>query len=203
MTFYNPAIPTPTLSFADWQTGFLNNFANLSTAFSVNHIPLNASSNAGDHTFIQLLEQAASQQTNLSEFSVYTKKDPSTTDQIFMRYQGNGTEFQFSCYQIYPLIATASQVPFFTFLPGKIMCYFGLFNQTVSTPLQNKIFLNPPIARNIISVNLTPAGGGQSTASSSVTLVTNTNGITTALQLPSPIPSVAPATQYYLVLANI
>jgi hypothetical protein len=118
-----------------------------------------------------------------------------------MRYQGNGTEFQFSCYQTYPLTSTPSQVPFFTFLPGKVICYFGLFNQTVSTPIQNQIKLNPPIARNIISVNLT--GSNNTNSASSVTLITNTDGITTALQLSTSNINVAPATQYYIVLANI
>jgi hypothetical protein len=200
MLNYNPNVPRITDSFAEWQPEFLMNFQQLFNAFSQNHVPLNAVSNAGNHNYIQLFEQTSPQQTNVGEFAIYTKEDESTTDQIFMRYQGNGTEFQFSCYQIYPISSTALQVPFFTFLPGKVICYFGLFNQTVSTPIQNQIILTPPIARNIISIDLTPVQTG---TPSSVTLVTNKNRITTALTLSSPIPSVAPQSQYYVVLANI
>ncbi len=201
MLNYNPNVPLVTDSFSAWQPEFLMNFSQLSKAFSQNHVPLTAGSNAGNHNYIQLFEQTSPQQTNVGEFAIYTKEDDTTTDQIFMRNQGNGTEYEFSCYQIYPITPTASQVPFFTFLPGKVICYFGLFNQTVSTPLQKNITLTPPIARNIISVNLT--GANNTNAASSVTLVTNTNAIITDLTLSTAVASVAPATQYYTVLANI
>lgn len=200
MLNYNPNVPRITDSFAEWQPEFLMNFKQLFRAFFQNHVSLSSTSNAGNHTYIQLFEQTSPQQTNVGEFAIYTKEDDTTTDQIFMRYQGNGTEFQFSCYQIYPLTPTDSQTPFFAFLPGKVICYFGLFNQTVSVPIQNQILLNPPIARNIISVNLT--GVNNTNPASSVTLVTN-NKITTALTLSTAVASVAPATQYYVILANI
>ena len=201
MLNYNPNVPLVTDNFAAWQPEFLMNFSQLSKAFSQNHVPLTAGSNAGNHNYIQLFEQTSPQQTNVGEFAIYTKEDDTTTDQIFMRNQGNGTEYEFTCYQIYPITPTASQVPFFTFLPGKVICYFGLFNQTVSTPLQKNITLIPPIARNIISVNLT--GANNTNSASSVTLVTNTKGIITDLTLSTAVASVAPATQYYTVLANI
>lgn len=201
MLNYNPNVPRITDSFAEWQPEFLMNFQQLFAAFSQNHIALNSNFGAGNHKYIQLFEQTSPQQTNVAEFAIYTKLDDTTTDQIFMRNQGNGTEYQFSCYQIYPLNETTSQVPFFTFLPGRIICYFGVFNQTVSVPIQNQILLNPPIARNIISVNLT--GANNTNPASSVTLVTNTSGITTALTLSTAVASVAPASQYYVILANI
>jgi hypothetical protein len=148
---YDPQTPkTPSTSLADSQMPFLINFSQLFDIFEVNHISLNATSNAGNHTTIQLLEQENALQTDLSEISVYTKDVPGQTDQIFLRYQANGTEFQFTNYQIYAISPTT----FFTFLPGKIIVYFGSFTQLPS----NVLPLFPAIAKNIMAMSFCPIG---------------------------------------------
>ena len=124
---FNPSNPLVTDTFANWQICFLANFQRLFLDFNKNHVPLDDVSASGNHTYIELIEQAEKsfQQTGVGEISVYTKDVIGQTDQIFMRHQ-DGTEFQFSNYQIYPLMETPSQRGFFTFLPGKVICYFGI-----------------------------------------------------------------------------
>lgn len=155
---FNANVPLVTDPFADWQVSFLKNFKQLYNASSVNHVPLDDPivANRGNHTIIELMEQDTEIQTNIGEMSIYTKNVESQTDQIFMEYEGNGTEFQYTNYQLYTLDpikngATIVQNQYFTFLPGKIIVYFGSL-EVGSTP---NIILNPPVAKNIITVNLT------------------------------------------------
>ena len=150
-TYYNPNTPISTESFAQWQENFSENFTQLDTAFSANHVPLEAASNAGNHNVIQLLEQASTRQTNVSEISVYTLDAPGQTDQLYMNIQGQ--EFQFTNYQIYPLTQPNT---YFTFLPGRLIVYFGLFSPIGNGSSQN-LYLLPTIAKNIVSANFTQA----------------------------------------------
>lgn len=156
---YQPDIPLRKDKFNDSQGEFLTNFMDIFNAFSQNHVPLNATSNAGNHTIIQLLEQSTGTQfqTNAGEISAYVKNVPGQTDQVFLRYQGNQKEFQFTNYQLYSLPAIGNQIPFFTFLPGKIIMYFGFVN-----PLSNigTIDLTPKVSINICGVNIGPLGDG-------------------------------------------
>jgi len=200
---YNANFPLVKDSYGSWQPQFKDNFTQLSRAFAVNHVPLEAASSAGNHTIIQLLEQQSSQQTGVSEFSIYSKAvqyADQETDQIFMRFQGNGTEFQFTNYQIYPL----SQVDtYFTFLPGKIICFFGIFDYATAPNgallpggIQLKrLNLLPAISRNIMSVNFTNiANPGGATPSFDLIMQ---NQFIIALQ-PRSIRNL-----YYMVLANV
>ncbi len=201
---YNPNTPLVTTSFADWQINFKNNFTQLFNAFSINHKSLNSATNAGDHLQIELVQQDKSQQTNQGEISVYTKAVEGQKDQVFMRYQGNGTEFQYSTYQIYSILATTEQTFYFTFLPGNILAYFGQFNPTDTA---KTLKLLPPVARNIISVNLTPIPGNvPANTPPAVSLVLNNNKtIVTGITLftSGTTSEITSSSQFYIVLANI
>ncbi len=75
-----------------------------------------------------------------------------------MRYQRNGQEYQVTNYQIYPLPLVKSkdtllQEGYFSFLPGGIIIYFGLMTKEGMT--KQKLLINPPIAKNICSINFT------------------------------------------------
>lgn len=129
------------------------NMQKLFEAFARNHVSIN-DANAGNHTFLKLIEQMNPIQTNVSEISIYTKNVEGQTDQVFFRYQGNGQEFQFTNYQIYkPDQKSTSRSRFFTFLPGKIILYFGSFfnNKRIE-----KVSLAPPVSTKIMTVNLCP-----------------------------------------------
>lgn len=192
---YDPNFPLVKNSYGSWQPQFLQNFTQLALAFAQNHVPLTAASDQGNHTIIQLLEKENPQQTNVSEFSVYSKPveySDKSTDETFMRFQGNGTEFQYTNYQIYPLTIPNS---YFTFLPGKIICYFGLLN---AGPGKFKnLPLNPPIAKNIMSANFTNTIALTFGGTASYTPIIQ-NGIITSLNLTANNNIV-----YYLVMANI
>jgi len=151
---YNPNTPTLQLPYADWQIQFQQNFTQLNTAFSQNHVSLTSGSNAGNHTYIQMPEQSSNPQTSLAEFSIYVKNVETQTDQIFFTYPGNTPVVQFTNYQIYSVQPTANQTTYFTFLPGGLLVYFGTFGPLSASSIpSNTLFLNPPVVKNILSVN--------------------------------------------------
>jgi hypothetical protein len=212
---YNPNVPQRKDNFSSSQGDFLSNFMSIYNAFKINHVALDSSSNAGNHTIIQLKEQDANApfQTDVGEISIYCKPVENQGDQVFLRYQGNQNEFQLSAYQIFapPVIDNDSivQTPFFTYLPGRVLLYFGTIECTLSnaaTPLR----LRPPIATNIISVNLSVEGTitNQRNLPPWVTISPkNGNGFYETINLFKdsslfPGPSIE-LTYFYMVLANI
>lgn len=155
---YDPNTPSVKLNFADWQIQFIQNFIQLAAAFAQNHVPLNdpTVANRGNHTYIQLPEQTTDSQTGATEFSIFSKDVEEQTDQVYFTYPGNTPVIQFTNYQIYALKSDLQQIPFFTFLPGGLLIYFGIF--VFLGPGKNTLFLKPAIARNIVSINLCPIG---------------------------------------------
>lgn len=149
---YNTGIPEPETNIAEAQTLFQNNFTRLFEVFATDHVSLDSSSNAGNHNVIQLVELPSPESTQSQEIAIYSKKVEGQTDQLFMRYQGNGKEFQITEYQIYSIVPTDKQEAYFTFLPGKIIVYFGkVFSVgTTSFPID----INPPVTRVISGVNI-------------------------------------------------
>lgn len=199
---YDPNTPITSQSFAEWQEQFIENFTQLNNAFQENHIALDAASGNGNHTVLEMLQREDPQATGNAELAVYSKDVEGQTDQIFIRNPANGVEYQFTNYQIYSLSATNPN-QYFTFLPGKILCYFGLF--TPNNPGPIKLFtLNPAIAKNILSVNFTstvPVLGSGVTYS----LNAPQNGIykslnVLAIGLPTMLNS---DIHYYTIMANI
>lgn len=193
---YNPNVPenlSDTL--ADSQPEFLDNFLKLYNTFKVNHVALDAGATAGNHTIVQLLEQGQAIQTDLNEISVYTKDVAGQTDQVFLRYQGNGQEIQLTNYQIYSINSTT----FFTFLPGKILVYFGSFTTLPS----NVLSLFPAIAKKIMSVSFCPIGNTP-TYKPKIVLQQPSSGFYTRINVTSSLFfNQAPPACYYLILANI
>jgi hypothetical protein len=134
----------------------------MSAAFKVNHVPLEATTNIGAHIIAELIEQALPIETGVGEITAYARDADGQTDQLFLRYQGNQKEFQYTNYQLYSVTDT----DFFTFLPGRILIYFGLF-----TPKTGKNFdenytikLVPGIATKIISAVLCQEGSTPNSA---------------------------------------
>ena len=207
MTFqpgpYDPNTPEmATDSLATSQSEIQNNFQQLFNIFAKNHISLDALTSAGNHNVIQLKQQGDSQQTDVSTINIYTKNDEGTTDQIFLKYQDNITEFQLSCYQIYGLTqfpGTSEQ--YITFLPGRILVYFGSVDPV---QFKNSIELYPPIAKNIMSVDLCPKTINPATLSFKpwISLEKSEAGFFTKIALkPAIAQGVNPV--FYIVLANI
>jgi len=209
---YNPNKPLRKDKFNTSQLDFLNNFMTLYTAFSANHVALDAASNAGNHNVIQLLEQPAGSmfQTDIGEISIYCKPVTDQGDQLFLRYQGNQPEFQLSAYQIYSLATLTgngiTQVQFFTFLPGKVLLYFGTINCTLPFFATLPLYLKPPIAKNIITANFTLLGTTPGYPPTISIKTANENGFYEAIYLlnASVFPEIiGNQTFFYVVLANI
>lgn len=157
---YNPNVPIANWTYSQWQPSFLNNFQQLYNAFKSNHEPLDAASNIGNHTNVQFYDQLDSPNVVISELGLFAKLVPNQVDQIFMKYQDNKTEFQWTNYQLYVLSPTPRQTPFFTTLPGGVIVYFGTFFRSLTSA--NTIDLAPYVAKNIISANAyIGSGGGQ------------------------------------------
>lgn len=163
---YNPNYPEIESTWADWQIQFIQNFTQLGLAFSQNHVPLDdpTVANRGNHTYIQMPEQIADAQTGAQEFSIYSKLVEGQTDQVFFTFPGNTPVVQFTNYQIYTVQPRFDppQVTFFTFLPGGLIVYFGIFGPfnpgNKNGVFNNLLKLNPAISKNIVSVNLCHIG---------------------------------------------
>lgn len=194
---YNPNVPeSPSDFLATSQLDILNDFTSIFNIFLKNHSSLN-SATAGNHTNIQLLDFQASPQTGVSELSVYAKKVDKQTDQLFLRYSGNGTEVPITNYQIYSLLATDDQISYFTFLPGGIIAYFGSF---IKLP-NNTLNLVPPVATKIITISFCPSGDAD--LKPAVNLIQPANEFYTAIKVnANSTLNTNPPACYYLVLAN-
>jgi hypothetical protein len=207
---YNPQIPQPPQSIAESQGNFLTNFMRLYEAYSRNHVPLDAASNAGNHNVVQLYEQPTGLATGTSEISIYSKDVVGQEDQIFIRFSGNGQEVQYTNWQIYALPqrmngTTVLQTPYFTFLPGGLIAYFGIvFAGGVSFDL----VLEPTICKNIASVSLCPTNvPNPAVFPSNASPERNTDGFFSKIVL-SPAQTLSAisginANQYYLIIGNI
>lgn len=204
-TEYNANFPKSNSSIGNSQPQFLTNFGELYDAFVANHVALDAASNAGNHTVVELVEQENFPQTDVGEISIFTFDDETQTDQLFINYQGNAQQVQFTNYQIYFIKPTATQTTYFTFLPGRVLVCFGTLSPTAITQVLNLV---PPVALNIMSANFCPL----STASLNLTsgssipnfkIVQNTTDFITQLNVTASFIGQKFVSYFYMVLANI
>lgn len=195
---YDPKVPKqPTDSLATSQPDLMANFQSLFNIFGNNHVSLDAGATAGNHTIIQLIELDNVPQTSPTEISIYVNKVEGQTDQVFLQYGGNGQEVQMTNYQIYSLTGTSPN-SYFTFLPGKMIAYFGSF---VKLP-NNQLILQPGVAIHIISMAFCPIGT-ISNFKPKVTLQQPSNEFYTTINVFAAAGINVPAPScYYFVLAN-
>lgn len=208
--FYNSNVPLVSTTFDQWQKLFLDNFDQMNRAFKNNHVPLTDASGTGNHTIIQLVEQATDSkiQTNIGDFASFTKDVSDQTDQVFMQYQGNGTEFQYTNYQIYnvPDILdgkTVVQTSFFTTLPGKLIICFGSVLAASSKPSTVSVKIFPPVIRNIISINATLIGTALTNSSFQAVPIQADNKFFTSIDMKYNKNSNRFVPFYYLVMGNL
>lgn len=149
---YNPQIPEKETNIPTAQTEFLRNFRGIFNAFSMNHVPLNDPTNPGNHSIVEMVGQKNSKSTLNQEIIIYSKKVANQTEQLFMRYQSNGKEFQLTEYQIYSVEPTIFQSSYFTFLPGGLVIQFGKLFSSGFTDFNISVI--PPVSKNITGVNL-------------------------------------------------
>jgi hypothetical protein len=208
---YEPNIPQEESTVGNNQVPFLNNFNQLFLAFGNDHIALNDPTNAGNHSVIKLAEQGNTDDeipsdpaTNIGEIAFYSLKPTDQTDQIFFRQQNNADPVQYTNYQIYPLApimqgSVVVQRPFFSFLPGNIIVYFGTF-----TPNANPfdLIIEPVVSTNIYGVNLgvlnTP-----STFVSNVAPLLNASGKCNIVRTTRSVSTIAAPPQSYIIFGNV
>lgn len=206
-TIYNPNVPLKSWSYSQWQPSFLTNFQQLYNAFKANHEPLDALSNAGNHTNVQLYDQPSSPTVSYAELGLFAQLVPNQVDQIFIKYQDNKTQFQWTNFQLYPVSPIGNnQTTYFTMLPGGIICYFGTYtiSEFGSPILKPVLYLNNPnIAKNLLSVNITQINipGTASNGPPSVSPVI-VDGIINSLQLTTTGTPAGLNSYYYMILAN-
>ena len=208
---YNPKTPLPDDTIADSQSSFLDNFSTLFTAFAQNHVSLNAAANAGNHNLVEMVETPPQNapSTKEDEIAIYVKKAAGSTDQIWMRYPLNGKEFQLTEYQIFPIPELKEknvpfQIPFFSFLPGGVIVYFGkVFPAVTPEARPFPINLFPAICRNVMGVNICPIGGvNANIPQPNVTFTINNLNIITSINLTSVAATTLPDC-YYLIFGNM
>jgi len=87
---YSPNIPQPNNRPSNSQPQLLENFSQLNTIFNVNHQTFNAATNAGKHTHVDMIAQAAP--TPLAgEGSLYVFNTGGTREQCRYRRESSGT----------------------------------------------------------------------------------------------------------------
>ena len=180
---YNPNTPEVETTWADWQVQFIQNFTQLATAFSQNHVPL-----------------VNPPQTGASEFTIHNKNVEGQTNQVYFTYPGNSPVVQFTNYQLYSVNPTPTQTTYFTFLPGKILVYFGSAGPSKKNEYLS-IFLNPPVCRNIISINFCTKGDTPQYTTGTIITVPDANGIIKEIKTIGQINT--PLSIDYVVIANI
>lgn len=120
MTF-QANIPLATDLISVSQNDLKNNFGSVSTAFNVNHVDFNAAG-AGKHKFVTMPEQGGAPGTVGNEMAMYTKKDGSNVNQLFLQRQTNGTEIQLTP----PVLGDpVNGNPGTSFLPGGLIVKWG------------------------------------------------------------------------------
>jgi hypothetical protein len=199
---YNPNVPQqPDSALSVTQKPLQDNFQVLFDVFKVNHVPLDSVSDIGNHSLVQLLQQVNPIETQFGEINAYTKEAKAQTDQVYLRYQGNGQEFQYTNYQLYTLEPVDNPTNFFTFLPGRILVYFGVYVQSgsVGSKKRKYLTLRPAVAVNIISVNYCPISTTPPTLIPTAFVQTAVDGFFTQIDLALNDKQSA----YYLVTANI
>ncbi len=196
---YNANTPNVNDDLATSQGIFATNFQQLFDAFLKNHVSLDDATLAGNHNIIELVEQGKGFQTDAGEISIYSKDVDGQTDQLFLRYQGNGTEVQITNYQIYRPSQVAGQESYFTFLPGKILIYFGTVTPS-ATANGNSLTFWPAITKNVIGVNFC-AKGSTPNVSPSVQLDPAVNGFYSVFRME--FIRQAATSYYYMVVGNI
>ncbi len=206
MTFYDTGVPNVKDIFASSQDPFLKNFKAIYDAFAVNHIALDKT-NAGNHFNAQMVEfpNDAKFTTNVGEISLFCKNSGSfnNMDQLYLQYQG-GNFFPLTTYQIYTLKSVPDR--FFTCLPGKVLCYFGIVDINFAQGVQFLTFsLFPKVARSIISLNFIPLGTSTTQFPPLTTITVPEGGIISKINLfPSGgLGSSNPTKLGYIILANI
>lgn len=203
---YNPNVPRPGDSIATSQPEFLANFATLFTAFATNHVDLEDAL-AGKHTIVEMPAQTANFLSNAGEMSAYTRSIDEEGTQVFLKYQGTTEEFQFSCYQIYlvkpiPMPFGGIQTLYFTFLPGRVLLYFGNFTDSIGqfTPVQ--LSLIPPVAKEIITMDFCTSTSTPSLKPVSA-IIASDNDIISKIKLSPPSFGGLAGPMNYMVMAKI
>lgn len=213
---YNPNVPRAGDSIATSQPDFLANFMTLFNAFSTNHVDLEDAL-AGNHTIVELTAQTANFLSNAGEISEYSRIVEEQGTQVFLKYQGTASEFQFSCYQIYSIPPISIPPPFiipgqpqvngtqsiyFTFLPGRVLLYFGVFSPAIAS---NNQFLTliPPVATDIITADFCVAGTTPS-FKPVISVQVQDNGIISKINVKPPsVTNPVRSNSQYVVLAKI
>lgn len=200
---YDSNVPQRNDDLATSQGQFLTNFQQLYDAFSENHVALDDSTSPGVHSLIELLASASGFETSAGELSFYSKPIDGQTDQLFMRYQGNGIEVPITNYQIYSIPSTSQRTQYFTFLPGKILVYYGTVN---ITGFPFNLSLNPGIGKNLVSANFCPSFQATPALLSPpwINTVVSLDGIIRSLELKNPFfPPISNQLMSYIVMVNI
>lgn len=211
---YDPNTPIfPGQDLASTQPNFLDNFKVMADIFSVNHVSLTTSGTAGNHNKVDLVEQEQSPQTNVGQIANYTKLVEGQIDSskieaehLFLRYQ-TGEEVQLTAFQIYSIKDVTGQTSYFTFLPGKILAYFGTIT-VVGNGLNSKgvLKLTPPIAKNIMTVSFCPSNNSNSFGGIKphIKIPAQEEGVYKSIEVfgAGAFGSAPAVTYYYLVLAN-
>lgn len=127
-TQYQPGIPTGTVNLDQDYINIRNNFTQLNTTYSVDHVAYSVSENNGYHKDVHLIPVAAPPAATAAAGQVYTQSvnDSIATDQILYYLTGGNRRVQLTR-NFEPVSGTTGK----TFLPGGLILQWGF--QTTAT----------------------------------------------------------------------
>ena len=164
---YQPTKPLPTDIKAASQATIAENFTVLNDTLLINHVAMN-DGNQGKHIKMDFTQLAADPATAVDEIALYNKNN-----QLHLRYQNNGTVFNF-------MDALGNAIEGYHSFPNGLLIKWGSGNATGITHHPYPVGVGIPVFGLIYQVIITTDGDPASNYDKMAYLV---NGITTGIDV--------------------
>lgn len=113
--------PNPNDQLSQSQSDIRNNFLDINSLVSLNHVTFNMGADSGKHKFLQMPEQLPVPATAANEMALYTKQGSSGLAEMFIRKESNGIEIEFTNGTLVGGLSSTG----FTALPSGILLKWG------------------------------------------------------------------------------
>jgi hypothetical protein len=160
MTAYQPNIPTGTVKLNQDYINIRNNFGQLETTYSTDHVPLSEPTQNGFHKAVHMVQQVApAAVAGVGSLYCTTTNDLYDTDQVLYYQTGLDKIIQMSR-NFVPLAAQNG----YTFLPGGLVLQWGFETRVPSSDQSGTVTLPIPFKNNFFNVMVSISNSANTTA---------------------------------------
>lgn len=152
---YNNAIPQPTDRISNSQSQLLENFSQIETVFSLNHVNFNNGGDSGKHSYVEFKEQAIDPAVVVDQWTMYSKDD-GTNNQIYLRSPSNYTG-TIGAGTVFPFTTFDGSANGWTRLPSGLVMKWGTGSANGS--LVVNMSQGPAFAATPLFISVTPLTG--------------------------------------------